>query len=164
MTNTQSSYSFAPEPRLTPEKKLQKWAELAEQLKLIKKEEAALRKDVIANMFPTHKVEGTENVELNEDWKLKATFKQTYEWEKGRDFSFDMLEQTAGADLALLWESLSELPDAEAILKSIFKVEVEFNATAYKKLLPTVQDVINPYIVIKEASPSLELVAPKEVK
>jgi hypothetical protein len=83
---------------------------------------------------------------------------------KHDNFSFDMLEQTAGADLALLWESLSELPDAEAILNSIFKVKVEFNATAYKKLLPTVQDVINPYIVVKEASPSLELVAPKEVK
>lgn len=143
---------------------LQKWAELNEQLKTIKKQEAELRKEVIADMFPKHKVEGTENVELGEDWKLKATFKQTYEWEKGRDFSFDMLELTAGNDLNQLWLDLGELPDAEAILKSIFKVKVEFNATAYKKLLPTVQDVINPYIVVKEASPSLELVAPKEAK
>ena len=164
MSNTELSYSFAPEPKLTPEQKFQKWADLAEQLKLIKKEEDKLRKDLIADMFPTHKVEGTENVELDEDWKLKATFKQTYGWEYGRDFTFDMLEQTAGVDLVLLWESLSELPDAEAILKSIFKVKVAFNATAYKKLLPAVQDVINPYIVIKEASPSLELVDLKEVE
>lgn len=143
---------------------LQKWAELNEQLKSIKKQEAELRKEVIADMFPTHKVEGTENVELSDDWKLKATFKQTYEWEKGRDFSFDLLEQIAGDDLTELWEILAGLPDSETILKAIFKVKVEFNATAYKKLLPTVQDVINPYIVVKEASTSLELVAPKEVK
>lgn len=148
----------------TPEQKLQKWAELNEQLKIIKKQEAELRKEVIANMFPTHKVEGTENVELSDDWKLKATFKQTYEWEKGRDFSFELLDGVAGNDLNQLWLDLRELPDAEAILKSIFKVKVDFNATAYKKLLPTVQDVINPYIVVKEASTSLELVAPKEVK
>jgi hypothetical protein len=141
---------------------LQKWAELNEQLKTIKKQEAELRKEVIADMFPTHKVEGTENVELADDWKLKATFKQTYEWEKGRDFSFDLIEVIMGEDLHNLWSDASDLPDAEAILKSIFKVKVEFNATAYKKLLPTVQEVINPYIVVKEASPSLELVAPKE--
>ena len=164
MSNTKSSYSFAPEVKLTPEQKLQKWAELAEQLKLIKKEEAELRKEVIANMFHTHKVEGTENVELSDDRKLKATFKQTYEWENGKGFSFDLLEQTAGDDLTNLWEKLAGLPDSETILKSIFKVKVEFNATTYKKLLPTVRDVINPYIVVKEASPSLERVAPKEVE
>jgi hypothetical protein len=164
MKYTHAAYGLTTEPKLTPEQKLQKWAKLNESLKAIKAEESILRKEVIADMFPTHKVEGTENIELSEDWKLKATFKQTYEWEKCRDFSFDMLEQTAGVDLALLWESLSELPDSETILKSIFKVKVEFNATAYKKLLPTVQEFINPYIVVKEASTSLELVAPKEVK
>lgn len=165
MSNTHAAYGLTTEPKLTPEQKLQKWAELNESLKAIKAEESALRKEVISDMFPTHKVEGTENVELGEDWKLKATFKQTYEWEKGRDFSFDLLELTAGDDLNNLWDILSgslKSPDREIILKSMFKVKVEFNATAYKKLLPTVQEVINPYIVVKEASTSLELVAPKE--
>jgi hypothetical protein len=143
---------------------LQKWAELNEQLKTIKKQEAELRKEVISEMFPTHKVEGTENVEIGEDWKLKATFKQTYEWEKGRDFSFNLLDSEAGKDLTELWVKLSDLPDSDTILKTLFKVKIEFNATSYKKLLPTVQEIINPYIVVKEASPSLDLVAPKEVK
>lgn len=130
--------------------RLNEWYEVQEQLVEIKKRESALRKEVIGDFYPTHKEEGTENVDLDEGYKLSCVFKLNYEFDKN-------------ADLEKLREELRATgEDGIAAVEELFKLKIELSTTAYKKLPPSLEKIVKPYITIKEATPSLKIVAPKE--
>lgn len=143
---------------------LNTWYEISTKLKDLKEQESLLRKEVIADAFPTHKDEGTENINLEDGFKLSAVFKQDYAFDKERDFSYD-LESNAGDDLVALYEALMGAgEDGLAAAKELFKVAVTLNATAFKKLPPSLRHIVDPYVTIKEAATALKIVEPKEVK
>lgn len=143
---------------------LGQWNEAKSNLDQYKNEESVLRKQVISEFYPTHKSEGTENIELSEGWKLNAVFKQDYSFDKDKDFSFDIMTGVAGNELATLFTELTATEDGQAILGELIKVKVELSATVYKKLTPSLKKIVDPYVTIKEASTALKLVEPKEGK
>ena len=142
---------------------LNEWYEVANVLKEAKAKEAQLRMDVIAEWYPAHKDEGTENVDLDDGYKLNCVFKQNYEFDKERDFSFD-LEGKAGTDLVELFNLLNGNPDLDDTRTKLFDVKVTVNASVFKKLAPSIRAIVEPFITIKDATPSLKIVEPKEGK
>jgi len=131
---------------------LREWSEADGSLKQFKGQESELRKEVIGLWYPTHKEEGTENIDLGNNYKLSAVFKQNYAFDKDADI--DKLHE----------ELISVGEDGVAAAEQLFNVKVELNATAYKKLPPSLQRIVNPYITIKTGSPSLKIVEPKPEK
>lgn len=131
---------------------LREWSEVDANLKQLKNQESELRKEVIELWYPTHKEEGTENIDLGNDYKLSAVFKQNYAFDKDADI--DKLHD----------ELISVGEDGVDVAEKLFKVKVELNATVYKKLPPSLQKIVNPYVTIKTGSPSLKIVEPKPEK
>ena len=155
---------------ITKDSVLEFWDIAKQELVNLRARESALRKEVISAWYPTHRDEGTENIELAAGWKLKAVFKQNYEFDKDKDFSFDLISGAVGEDLNNLWVALtknddgSPNADGEALASELFKVNVSVNATTFKKLPPSLKSIVAPYVTIKEASTDLSIVAPKTTK
>lgn len=149
-------------------KLLEKWDTVKTALAEVKVEESKLRKEVLGSWFPTHKEEGSQNIDLDNGYKLNAIFGLNYEFDKERvkngGFSYNLLTGEPGADLDELMQQLWETEDGRAIAAELFDVKIELKTSAYKKLPPSFRAMVNPYITIKEASTQLKIVAPKEGK
>lgn len=139
---------------MTPEQTelLTNWTRAVEQVaatKSLVENEMALRKQVMASFFPEPK-EGTNNLELEAGWKLKAVYK--------------LDRKVDEAALPAIMEKLRTFnvnPDL------LIKRKVELDTTGYKTLLsisPETVKIFDECLTIKPASPSIELVPPKEKK
>lgn len=129
--------------------KLQEWTAVLQEVagaKLVIEKEQALRKEV-AKLFFVEPAEGTNTEDLEGGWKLKLTHK--------------IDRKVDEASLFAVKEELRKLninPDA------LVRFKPELDTKAYKALKLVNEDaakVFEQALLIKEASPALELVAPK---
>lgn len=133
--------------------KILAWEESVKTLAAAKEAEAALRREVLAETFqfdPEALREGTENFELGNGYKLKAVFK----------ISRNLNNENDAVDKAL---SKIEKAGAEGqfIAERLVKWKPELSVSEYKKLPEKFKKMIDEVVTSKEATPSLELVAPK---
>lgn len=115
--------------------------------------EAALRREVLAEAFqfdPEALREGTENFELGNGYKLKAVFKISRNLNNENDAVDKVLSkiEKAGAE-------------GQFIAERLVKWKPELAVSEYKKLPEKFKKMIDEVVTSKEATPSLELVAPK---
>ena len=115
--------------------------------KAVIEKEQSLRKQVTSSFFPGPK-EGTNTVELEAGWKLKLTYKLDRKLDE--------------ASLPAIKEQLREMninPDTLVEMKPFL------NTKGYKTLhtiTPEAGKIFDQALVIKPASPTLELIPPKE--
>lgn len=137
----------------TRDAKILAWQDSVKALAAAKEAEAALRKEVLSECYgfnPEALREGTENVELGNGYKLKAVFKISYSLNNAED----------GVDKAL--SKLEKAgPEGQFIAERLVRWKPELSVSEYKKLDAKYKKVIDEVLVTKEATPSLELVAPK---
>ena len=136
--------------------KILAWEQAVKALAAAKDAEAALRKEVLAEAFafdPEALREGTENFELGNGYKLKAVFK----------ISRNLNNENEAVDKVL---SKIEKAGAEGqfIAERLVKWKPELSVSEYKKLPEKFKKMIDEVVTSKEATPSLELVAPKTPK
>ena len=129
---------------------LARWEEAlraAAQAKRLIELEQELRKQVQAALFPAPK-EGANTMELNAGWKLKLTYKLDRKLDE--------------ATLPAVKEELRKMnvnPDP------LVKMKPELDLAAYRNLMkiaPEAGKVFDQALMIKPASPTLELISPKE--
>ena len=136
--------------------KILAWEESVKALAAAKEAEAALRKEVLAEAFafnPEALREGTENFELGNGYKLKAVFKISRNLNNENDAVDKVLSkiEKAGAE-------------GQFIAERLVKWKPELSVSEYKKLPEKFKKMIDEVVTSKEATPSLELVAPKTPK
>ena len=137
---------------MTPEQKelLTTWYLAIEQAKPAKELIAvaqALSKQVAEAFFPDPK-EGVNSVELDADWKLKLTYKIDRK-----------------VDEAALTSVKEQLRERNVNLDPLIRMKPELATAAYKSLLlvdPESVLIFDQALIIKSASPTLELIPPKE--
>lgn len=136
---------------MTPEQiqLLEEWrlacAEVATTKPIVEREQA-LRKQVFASFFPKPE-EGTNTIELMAGWKLKGTHKLDRK-----------LDEAAFPAVAAQFKDLGLNAEVCIEYKIVLKTKEFKELTAEQRL------VFEQCLTIKPASPSLELVAPKEKK
>ncbi len=130
---------------------LLKWQNAQKELEKVKAVELELRNEVVAMCFPSHKDEGTENVELGNGYKLKAVFKQNYTLDK---------EKIDDALTAI--ESMG--PEGQFISERLVKFEPKLQVREYKELDSRFKVIVDEALTIKPGTPSLEIVEPKTKK
>lgn len=133
--------------------KILAWEESVKALAAAKEAEAALRREVLAEAFqfdPEALREGTENFELGNGYKLKAVFKISRNLNNENDAVDKVLSkiEKAGAE-------------GQFIAERLVKWKPELAVSEYKKLPEKFKKMIDEVVTSKEATPSLELVAPK---
>ena len=129
-----------------------KWEAATKALAAAKEIEMALRLQVTDAWFPSHKEEGTENVPLENGYKLKAVFKQNY-----------TLADLETVDAALI---KMEAIDAEGkfIAERLIKFTPKLSVKEYKDCPEKYRKYIDDVLTIKPATPALELVEPKSAR
>lgn len=133
--------------------KILAWEAAVKALAAAKDAEAALRREVLAEAFqfdPEALREGTENFELGNGYKLKAVFKISRNLNNENDAVDKVLSkiEKAGAE-------------GQFIAERLVKWKPELSVSEYKKLPEKFKKMIDEVVTSKEATPSLELVAPK---
>ena len=133
--------------------KILQWQEATKALAAAKDAEAALRKEVLAEAFafdPEALREGTENFELGNGYKLKAVFK----------ISRNLNNENEAVD-KVLSKIEKTGPEGAFIAERLVKWKPELSVTEYKNLPDKFRKLIDEVVTSKEATPALELVAPK---
>ena len=136
--------------------KILAWEQAVKALAAAKDAEAALRKEVLAEAFafdPEALREGTENFELGNGYKLKAVFK----------ISRNLNNENEAVDKVLLKIEKAGA-EGQFIAERLVKWKPELSVSEYKKLPEKFKKMIDEVVTSKEATPSLELVAPKTPK
>lgn len=127
-----------------PNVRLAMWVELSELQKKVKFLEMELRKSLSTHFFPTPK-EGANNLPMQAGWKL--TNKHTIN-RKCDEAAFDSV--------------FAELP--EGAKDSLIKYKPELNIKPYRSLSADHKRIFDQCLIIKNGSPELKLVEPKEEK
>ena len=133
--------------------KILAWEQAVKALAAAKDAEAALRKEVLAEAFafdPEALREGTENFELGNGYKLKAVFK----------ISRNLNNENEAVDKVLVKIEKTG-PEGVFIAERLVKWKPELSLTEYKKLPEKFKKLFDEVVISKEATPTLELVAPK---
>ena len=133
--------------------KILAWEQAVKALAAAKDAEAALRKEVLAEAFafdPEALREGTENFELGNGYKLKAVFK----------ISRNLNNENEAVD-KVLSKIEKTGPEGAFVAERLVKWKPELSVSEYKKLPEKFKKMIDEVVTSKEATPSLELVAPK---
>lgn len=138
-----------PENTVTQED-INEWYRLQEQLKRIKASESLLRGKIYKALFPNPE-EGTNTIPLAEGWVMKA--KRTIQ----RDI--DMAALTINASIPE-GETHSRLTKLGISPEQLVKWKPELVLKAYRNLTNEQKEVFNECLVIKDGSPSLEIVLP----
>ena len=133
--------------------KILAWEAAVKALAAAKDAEAALRREVLAEAFqfdPEALREGTENFELGNGYKLKDVFKISRNLNNENDAVDKVLSkiEKAGAE-------------GQFVAERLVKWKPELSVSEYKKLPEKFKKMIDEVVTSKEATPSLELVAPK---
>ena len=133
--------------------KILAWEQAVKALAAAKDAEAALRKEVLAEAFafdPEALREGTENFELGNGYKLKAFFK----------ISRNLNNENEAVD-KVLSKIEKTGPEGAFVAERLVKWKPELSVSEYKKLPEKFKKMIDEVVTSKEATPTLELVAPK---
>ena len=133
--------------------KILAWEQAVKALAAAKDAEAALRKEVLAEAFafdPEALREGTENFELGNGYKLKAFFK----------ISRNLNNENEAVD-KVLSKIEKTGPEGAFVAERLVKWKPELSVSEYKKLPEKFKKMIDEVVTSKEATPALELVAPK---
>lgn len=129
------------------------WEQAVKALGVAKDTEAALRKEVLGEVFAFDLEtlrEGTENFELGNGYKLKAVFKISRNLNNAEDAVDKVLTkiEKTGAEGAFIAERLVNW-------------KPELSVSEYKKLPEKFKKMIDEVVTSKESMPALELIAPK---
>lgn len=133
--------------------KILAWQAAVEALAVAKDAEATLRRQVLAEAFafePEALREGTENFELGSGYKLKAVFKIARSLNNSDDAvdkALTRIEKTGA--------------EGQFVAERLVKWKPELSVSEYKKLPDKLKKIIDEVVTSKEATPSLELIAPK---
>jgi hypothetical protein len=124
--------------------KLNKWYEMQEKLRLLKDEEAVLRKEIFQSAFP-NAVEGTNKLELAEGWVLNAT-----------------LPINRKVDLATFQAMKEQLLDHHIKVDQIVEFKPELSVKQYRCLTEQEVHLVDQFLIISEGSPQMKVVLPKK--
>ena len=127
---------------------LMNWQKATTELLLAKEYEMNMRKYIVSRLFPNAK-EGTNNFDLGNGYKLTAVVKFNYKMENG--------EKTN--EMFLKFAGLGE--EGIDISKRLVKWKPELSITEYRKLTGQCKTIADAAIIITDATPSLEIKAPK---
>ena len=127
---------------------IMKWERATKALAEAKNYEMDLRKHIVGRFFPNAK-EGTNNFELGNGYKLTAVVKFNYKFESN-DKVTDMLQAFA---------RIGE--EERTIGCNLVKWKPEPSITEYRKLTGQHKAIADAAIIITDATPSLEIKAPK---
>lgn len=122
---------------------IQEWNEAKQQLNKWQETESTLRVQVVTELFNAETTEGTENIELAGNWKLKAT--------KGLNYN---LSNKDGA----LMNILATLPSLVA--ENLIRWKPDLNLGIYRKLDQHTQELFRSVLTVTSSKPKLELVPP----
>lgn len=154
-----SAFTSQPQPmsREDRDSLLLEWKEAQEQLAIAKEHEMRLRKRIVAEagLFDPNKEEGTQTVVLGGGWKLKAVKK----------LNWKVFETIDGLDIDLS-DAIQAIEEIEGKMAAdeIVKFDPRLSVSTFKKLMPEAKAIIEPFLQSSPASPSLELVPPKDKK
>lgn len=115
----------------------------AEEAKLVIARELELRQKVVEMFFPEAK-EGTNSMEMNAGWKLKAVCKLTRK-----------------VDAAALTTMLPVLREKAIPVDTLFQWKPELKVSVYRQMTPEQLALIDQVITTSPASPELQLIPPK---
>lgn len=137
------------------------WESLKTSLAKLKEEELAFRKYVVSRAFPTAN-EGTNTVELNNGYKLKAVVKYNYKLSENKivEEGLDKLAKIGNngafiADRLVSWTPNFLLTEYREIQK-----QAEEGLLEAKSML----QIIDTFLTITDAAPTLDIVEPKVKK
>lgn len=135
------------------------WKQLQGQLKEIQDAEREKRQAIVASLFDANKTEGTETLELESGWKLKAVKKLNYDVHNGTDM--DALELICAAC------------NMQTVFDDMFNFKPELRVSVYKNSITLVRSMLTPdiqiafdnavaaVVTIKPGMPELKLIDPK---
>lgn len=135
------------------------WNNLKDTLETVKKNEMDLRRYIVAREFPNKK-EGTNSIELGNNYELKATIKFNYKLNASNDKIEDILNKISkvGNRGSIVAERLiSWKPNFLLSEWRLLQDEKEDSMEA-KKIL----ELINEILIITDATPTLEILEPKK--
>ncbi len=124
--------------------KLAQWHELTQQLEQVKAKELKLRNELFGQFYPSPN-EGTNTVDLPDDWKLKGVYKLN-----------------RNIDEAVLPITLSKMK--EGAEDRLIKYKPELVLKNYRTLEEEQKKILESALIIKPGTPSMKLVPPKEKK
>lgn len=121
-------------------------------------EERSARDAVVAHIFEGD-IPGTHNYELTDGFKIKATLSLDYKL----DVSLaDPEDPSKGTKTEAMLDRLEKLGnDGAFIAERVVKFKPELVISEYKKLTAAQKEIVDSVLTIKDAAPSLEMVAPK---
>lgn len=126
------------------DKLLAQWDQVQKQLAEIKELELTLRKQVF-DVFFSRPLEGVNNFDLGNGYKLKGTFK---------------INRTL--DEAMLHAKADELTKAGINLRDVIQMKPSLVTKSYRALETDKRMLFEQVLDIKVGTPALEIVAPKE--
>lgn len=121
------------------------WRHTKVHLDNYKIKEMELRKEIVAGCFSEDQVEGTENIELGNDWKLKAVKKMNY--------------RCVGKQEKII-ATLAKLPSE--LSKRLVSWKPSLSTREFKLLENGQAKIVSEIVEIRPGTPTLELIAPKE--
>jgi hypothetical protein len=148
--------SFPTAPPLTAAERdalILEWKETKATLDAAKAKEMELRRriDKESGMFDPDKKTGTQTCTLGNGWSIKCTRKENYKVENKHGEAFQALAE------------LASMSDAAArVAETLFNFEANLRLGEYKKLRDDERAVIDRILTIKEGTPELTLVPPKQ--
>lgn len=139
---------------------LKRWNEADAALKRAKATEAELRITLIQTFFapegqnePYVMPDGTHNIDLGGDWKLKAVGKTNYTVNNKEDAAI------------LAQEAIErEVENGKILAERIFTWEANLKLGEYKQLPPAAKAIVDKILTSKPGMPSLELIPPKALQ
>lgn len=135
--------------------KLLAWDHAKKALGAAKALEASLRQEVLKDFYDfggeADLREGTENLELGNGYKLKATFKLSRK-----------LENKNGETYKALFAIAENFEGGKLYAERLVKWSPDLSVSEYKKLPADIRAVIDECLTSKAATPSLEIVEPKK--
>lgn len=163
-----AGWTGAPKKALTIEERdalLNKWLAAQQALAAAKDAEAALRKQVVADIIQAKPGEkGTRNYELNAGYKLKAVLKLNYKLNNDEvDATLDRIEEI-GEEGKFIAERLVKFKPELSISEYNTLAERAQLNDASGKVAKKIIAELNKILTIEDATPSLELVPPKAKK
>lgn len=131
---------------------LNEWYTIHEELAKLKAKESLLRAKIFKGMFQ-HPEEGTNSVPLSDGWVLK-----------GKYVINRTIDQAALTSLSAVDAStnMSALAAAGVSVDSLVRWKPELVLSAYRGLAEQQRMIFDQCLIIKEGSPSLEIVLPKK--
>lgn len=135
---------------------LNDWRNAKLQLDSFKDIEMKLRQRIVleSGLFDPNKDEGTQTVQLGGGWQLKAVKKLNYKIENKEGQAF--------AVLARLTELSATQPELLDIAKNLFGFDANLRKQQFEKLRGDEKRLVEDILTITPASPSVELVPPKD--